>query len=170
MADSGMAEVVSLFTGHVAMTTHWHGRNGHLWRSLYECPNMDMPKYGGEVVTWRMVTWRMMMPQRWFVDGTCCDDNTLTSVERTTSAQIWIPIWWWGGDVVDGDVTDGDMTDSDVAEVVCWRYMIHDILSWTLVRNNYYEDMVEKWWSLKSLHMRYVMSECVSSVMSVWCQ
>ena len=36
------------------MTTHWHSRNAHLWRSLYECPNMDMPKYGGEVVTWRM--------------------------------------------------------------------------------------------------------------------
>ena len=34
------------------MTTHWHSRNAHLWRSLYECPNMDMP--GGDVVTWRM--------------------------------------------------------------------------------------------------------------------
>ena len=34
-----------LLTGHVAMTTL------DISRTNDECPNMDMPKYGGEVVT-----------------------------------------------------------------------------------------------------------------------
>ena len=40
-----------LLTGHVAMTTL------DISRTNNECPNMDMPKYGGEVVTWHMLMW-----------------------------------------------------------------------------------------------------------------
>ena len=55
---------------------------------------------------------------------------------------------------------------------VCLRYMIHDILSWALVRNNYMKIWLKSGEAdLKSLQIwRYVMSECVSSVMSAWFQ
>ena len=53
---------------------------------------MDMPKYGGEVVTWRMVA---------KVDG--CEGGltvhvAMTSVERTMSAQM--DGYQYGGEVV----------------------------------------------------------------------
>ena len=54
-----------LLTVHVVMTTHWHSRNAHLWRSLYQCPNM--------VICLNMVV-------RWWLGG-ChnCQHTSLTA-------------------------------------------------------------------------------------------